>query len=272
VFLISVLWLASSHASEGAELAAAESLFIDGAYEPSAERAAAIGDAGGFALAARALLAHATTTAPSASRVALVERAEVLARSAIEANPDEAEGHLQLVIALGHLGRHAGILASQFDGLAQETKRHIRLALEIDDANPWAHAVSGGWHIEIVRHDPLGFASLIYGARRRRGMAQFATAIELDPNNMIIRYQFALALLELNSKRYGDEAAAQLQIVTGGQVASAYEAFLARRARHLLALQQAEDRDAFKLAIENFAGLNLDEIPTPPLPDARANQ
>lgn len=241
----------------------AESLYARGDYVAAAATAEELATAPGYALAARALLAHATSTAPRDERLAFVDRAEALALKALAADETYVEGHLQLVVALGHRGKAQGAMASQFEGLVSLTRRHIDRALELEPDNPWAHAISGGWHMELVRRDPIGFTNLIYGARRSKGMEDFERALELDPANIILHVQYGLTLLETRRNRYRERAEEVLSATKSIEPPLSYDRIIKARGCHVLDLIADGDRRTLIDTVRNYNSLNLDDI-TPP--------
>ncbi len=241
----------------------AEALYARGDYVVAAAAAEELGTAPGLALAARALLAHATSTAPRDKRLGFVDQAEALARQALAVDETYVEGHLQLVVALGHRGKAQGAVASQFEGLVSETRRHIDRALELEPDNPWAHAISGGWHMELVRRDPIGFTNLIYGARRSKGMEHFERALELDPDNVILHVQYGLTLLETRRNKYRDRAEEALSVTRSIEPPFTYDRTIKERGGHVLDLMGGDDRQTLLDVVGNYNSLNLDDIRPP---------
>ncbi len=242
-----------------------EALYVQGDYHGAAQAGEELDTAAGLALGARALLAAATSSAPADQRLALIDRAEALARRAIAQDETFVEGHLQLVVALGHRAKAQGAVMAQIDGLAGETRRHIDRALELEPDNPWALAISGGWHLELVRRDPIGFVTLIYGARRSKGMEDFERALALDPTNIVLQVQYGLILLESRRRKYRDRAVEALSAVKPLTPPIAYDTAIKARGCHVLDLLEAVDRRALNTAVRNYNSLNMDDI-VPPKP------
>ena len=238
----------------------AEDRYAKGDYVAAAKAGEELDTAPGLALAARALLAHATSTAPADDRLALIDRAEALARAALAKDESYVEGHLQLVVALGHRGKSQGVMASQFEGLVSVTRRHIDRALELEPDNPWALAISGGWHMELARRDPIGITSLIYGARRSKGMEDFERALELDPSNAILQVQYGLTLLETKRNRYKARAREAFLAAQALMPSLAYAKTVRLRGNHVLSLLNNGERRELITAVRNYNSLNLDNI------------
>ncbi len=244
----------------------AEDRYAAGDYLAAARAGQELETAPGLALAARALLAHATSTAPVDERLGFIDQAEAFAREALVKDETYVEGHLQLVVALGHRGKSQGVMASQFEGLVSVTRRHIDRALELEPDNPWALAISGGWHMELARRDPIGITAIIYGARRSTGMEEFERALSLDPGNAILQVQYGLTLLETRRNKYKARAREALEAAKGLMPNLAYEKTVRQRGLHVLSLLDGGDRRALITAVRNYNSLNLDNI----MPDESA--
>ena len=266
-FIVALLTLWSANASADVDrppsFAEAEALYVEGKFLPSASMAWELQTAPGLALAARGLLAYATTTAPPEERFALIDRAEELAQQALALDETVVEGHLQLVVAIGHRAKAQGAVMSQIEGLAGKTRSHIDRALELEPDNPWALAISGGWHMELARRDPIGITVLLFGARRSSGMADFERALELDPTNAVLHVQYGLTLLEAKRNKYRDRAIEALDTANTLSPPGVYDQLIQARGRHVLALLDQGDKKTLLQAVRNYNGLNTDNI-TPP--------
>ncbi len=190
--MIPVVWMIASAAAPYNEAAR---LYESGNYLEAASLAATGHTASSFALAARATLAHAIHVAKRPQRAAQVQRAADIARKALIFDPGNVEAHLQLVIALHQQARAAGPVSAYFQGYAAEARDHLDTALRLDPDNAWAHSLLGGWHFEIVRLAGAELAYLLFGAELAEGYTEFAKAIALMPESILLQYEFARALL-----------------------------------------------------------------------------
>ncbi len=267
--IVALLTLWNAAASADADMppsfAEAEALYTEGKFLPSASMAWELQTAPGLALAARGLLAYATTTAPPEDRFDLIDRAEELARQALALDDTVVEGHLQLVVAIGHRAKAQGAVMSQIEGLAGKTRSHIDRALELEPDNPWALAISGGWHMELARRDPIGITVLLFGARRSTGMADFERALELDPTNAVLHVQYGLTLLEARRNKYQDRAIAALEAAAKLSPPGVYDQLIQARGRHVLTLVDQGDKKPLLRAVRNYNSLNTDNIMPPDL-------
>ena len=261
------VWIfkASADVALPPSFAEAEALYTDGKFVQAASMAGELETASGLALAARALLAHATTTAPTEEKLGLIDRAEELARRAIALDDTVVEGHLQLVVAIGHRAKAQGAVMSQIEGLAGKTRSHIDRALALEPDNPWALAISGGWHLELARRDPIGITVLLFGARRSTGMAEFERALELDPTNAVLHVQYGLTLLEARRNKFKERAIAALNVADTLSPPGVYDRLIQGRGRHVLDLMNKGDKKPLLKAVRNYNSLNTDNIMPPDL-------
>lgn len=199
-----------SGAAASPDLATARAIFASGDFIGAAEEARATQTAEGLALAARAGLAHADLIATPEERLAFIARAEEDARAAIAAEPDFAEGHLQLAVALGFKARLEGRLTAHAEGYADEARAHLEYVAVREPDNPWMHALLGGWHLEIS--EVGGFLGrTIYGADVGAGIDAYDQALRFRPDDLIIIYQCALQLAALGDEPFRSRAMTLLQ-------------------------------------------------------------
>jgi len=206
--------------------------FADGDYLG----AAALAESGGGerALAARALIA-AAVTGESTDVDGLIARAERNARAALAQGEDAVEARLQLALALGLKGRRAPLAEVLRRGYAREGRALLDAALQRDPESAWAHALDGAWHLEVLRRGGAAGAHF-YGASAVRGIAAFDRARALAPDDAVIAYQYAVALLEIDGARYGARAAALLDAARACRSGDAFEAAIGAEARRVSAL------------------------------------
>lgn len=206
--------------------------YADGAYLDAAALAES-GD-GERALAARALIAAAVTGA-STDIDGLVARAERNARAALAQGEDGVEARLQLALALGLKGRRAPLAEVLRRGYAREGRALIDAALVRAPQSPWAHALDGAWHLEVLRRGGRAGARF-YGASAAQGIAAFGRARALAPDDAVIAYQFAVALLELDGEGHDARAATLLDAAGACRTSDAFEAAVVVEARRVARL------------------------------------
>jgi tetratricopeptide (TPR) repeat protein len=206
--------------------------YLAGEFSQAEAAGVAQNDAKGFAVAARATLAdNAMRDEPCLD---CLKRAEDLARRAIAADPKLPEGHVYLAAAIGYEARIIGNIAAQSKGYASEAKRELDAALAADPNDPWALAALGSWHIEIVRSAGPTLARWLFGARFESGQDCYSKAFTAEPGNLVIRYQYALALGAFDLALYQKDVEGELARALAATSSSAYETFAKARARELL--------------------------------------
>lgn len=211
-------------------------LYQAGKYDEAIKAGLAANDADGFAVAARAELAEEMMREPPC--LECLKRAESYARKAIAADPKQAEGRIYLAAALGYQARIIGMMAAKFKGYAEESKSNLDAALANHPDDPWTLAAMGGWNIAVVQGGGATLADWLYDASVEQGLKDFAKAIAADPQNIVIRFQYALSLSAYDRKTYAKEIKAALEATVTGKPRTAYEVFMQGWARTLL--------DAFK--------------------------
>lgn len=229
-FVFLVLCLAGAPAAAQT----AREAYEGGAFLTAASLAEADGGADDHALAARALLAEAVTGGAT-DLDGLISRAEANARRALDVDADNTEARLQLAVALGMKGRRATITEALQRGYAHEGRALVRAAMRDAPREAWAHALEGGWNLEVVRRGgPVGATYL--GASVAAGRAAFERARDLAPDDPLIAYQYAVALLELDPSRYGAEALALLDAARACRASDAFERRVQAKAHEVATL------------------------------------
>lgn len=204
-----------------------------------------------LATAARAALAVAAQRSPCLDCLVL---AESLARKSIAADAKLPDAHVYLAVTLGYKARIEGRIHARLNGYAEEAKSNLDAALKSDPKDGWALASLGGWNIEIVRGGGSWLASWLYGANVDEGMKDFGLAFKAMPDNLVLRYQYALSLGGLDADKYS--AAITDALTRAGTLApgTAYEQFAQARAKELLAAFKKGDRSAFEALVKRDQG------------------
>lgn len=207
-------------------------LFTEGRFVEAETAGAARNDADGLAIAARAALADAVMHDEPC--LDCLKQAADLARRAIATDPKRPEAHIYLAVALGYEARIIGDLAAQSRGFAREGQKELTLALDADPNDPWALAGMGSWNIEIVRGAGPALARWVFDASLETGEDLYARAFAQAPDNLVLRYQYALALAGLDLDIHRQEAQTELARTVAIAPTSAYERFVYDRAKELL--------------------------------------
>ena len=238
-------------ASQARAAGVAQSLYQSGQYGQAVAAAVAENTAEGFALAAHATLADAMMRPPCLS---CLKRAEDFARKAVAIDPKLAEGHVYLALSLGYQARIVGILRARLGDYPGQARQNLDAALASDPANAQALAALGGWNIEIVRGGGALLADWLYGASVKAGLGDFAAAFRAAPENVVLRYQYALSLGGFDLAAYRGEVEDALTRSVNGTASTAYDAFAQSRARELLAALKKNDTAGFARLVRRDQG------------------
>jgi tetratricopeptide (TPR) repeat protein len=243
--------LGAALAVSSAHADTAKHLYEIGKY-PQAEAVGALENtAEGLTYAARAILAHETMSGPCLD---CLKRAEGFARKAIAADPNYPDAHTYLAASLGYQGRIVGLIEARLNNYPEEAKANIDAALKADPNNGRALAALGGWNIEVVRAGGETMAKMIYSASLEAGQNDFAKAFAASPDNLVLRYQYALVLGGYDPERFHDTIADSLARAIAGKPATAFDAFEQSRARELLEALKRGDMDAFSRLVKRNQG------------------
>lgn len=214
--------------------------YVTGQYLAAADAAvaAAAPSADALAFASRAVLAH-CLTGEEPPPVDLLERAIGDAEQAIGVDPDHEEARLQLAIALSLKSRSMGLAEALRSGVGERTRRLAEEVLEDNPENAYAHAFLAAWNVEVRRRSgPVGARFL--GASLDDAREHYAEAARLAPNDAGIHWQYGRALVALDAKRHGEEAAAAFELARAAIVSEHVQEVMKARAGELAALL-AED-------------------------------
>ena len=230
IALILCVAIEPSSAAENTPLA----MFEKGDYLAAAKAGVAEGSAVSLALAARATLADATLR--DTPCMACLQSAEALARRAIAVDPNNMEGHIHLAVSLGYQARIIGPIRARFGRFPEQAQEEIETALRLAPNSHWALSAAGGFNIEVVRAGGRLLANLMYGATFENGVSYFHKAIAADPENPLIKLQYALALTGYAFDARRSEITAVLDSSVRAKPGNIYEEAMRQRAVRLLAL------------------------------------
>lgn len=220
-------------------------------------RAARLGEeqatAPALAFAARALVADAISR-PDGLCVPCLEQAETLARRATARDPRLVEALLQDAIAMGLRGRAMGVEAARADGLAERVRQRLDAALALEPDNLWARASLGAWHLEITAHAGTVLAALLYDAGPGEGLRLYRKAVADAGDEAVLPYQFALALLALDEKRFAPEAERALLQAGQSPRRDALSLYIKERATGLLKALRDRPREGLGPLVARLQG------------------
>jgi tetratricopeptide (TPR) repeat protein len=247
-----VLWAAvvapaSAHVPQTALAAYGDGRFIIAATIAESE-----GSPDALAFAARARIADAIMRDDLC--LDCLAKAQATAQAAIAQDPNQAEGYVQLAIAIGFRGRLVSTLDAQSEGLAEKGRTAIDRALELDPRNSWARASLGGWHLEIVHRAGSILASVLYDANEEEGLVNFRAALAGDPGSLLLHYHYALSILALDAERFRGEALATLNAGYKDTRTDALLAFTRKRTDRLMETLKTGSIDDIETLVHRYQG------------------
>ena len=166
-------------------------------YETVMERTGT--DVRAYYLLARALVYQADSLPDDEvdMKEALFGRAAEVAEQAAELAPENPDAHFEVARALGRLAQYRGVLQSL--NLASRVASALDRTLDLDDEH------AGAWHARALFHHEVPW---IAGGRGGRVVPSFERAIEIEPDVLSHRVEFARVLIERGSP---EAAAEQLE-------------------------------------------------------------
>jgi tetratricopeptide (TPR) repeat protein len=230
-----------------ADEAAARAAFAAGDWAGAEYQASQEETASSMTLAAEAALT-ALVLGEAQDRQATAERARALAERAVELDPANADAQFRLGMAIGYAGRYVSRVGAFMRGLPRQSRRAMDagLALAPDDAR--GIALLGGWHMEVDRRG----GARAFGASRDEGIALYSQAAEAAPDDALIAYLFALALVAADPDAYGQEASAQLDRALAMEPDDAVETGVLDLAEELRTRLETDPADAQAWAVRRF--------------------
>lgn len=226
--VLALLFTPLASADETAILTA----FNDGRYSEAASLARVEATPDSLAFAARSLLAEAMSAPDHTPPEPLMLEAEALARRAVELAPNHIEGRLQLAIALSLRARSMSVREARKSGFGSQAKILAEAVLEEDPDNAYGHGFLAVWHVEVVRRGG-SFGSAVMGASVRKARAHYARAIEENPDDASVHWQYARALSALNTRKYRSEIDAALAAAFAATCETQLEHLMQARAEEL---------------------------------------
>lgn len=251
-FLVAALLLAATPALAQTSNSPAYQLYKEGQYDAAIKTGIAAADGDGFTQAAHAQMAK--TRIAGAPCLPCLKQAEDYARKAIAVDATQPEARVYLAATLGYESRLIGILEAREKGYAEESKANLDAAYKLHPEDAYVLAALGGWHIGVVNGGGAMLARMMYGATLDKGLAFYGKAFAAAPQNIVIRFQYALALSTYDRDAYAKQIEAALKFTVNGTPRTAYERFMQGQAKQLLALWDKGDWTAYKALMRKVQG------------------
>jgi hypothetical protein len=229
----------------------AEDLYNSGNFPAAVIAGEQEGGAAGNLAAARGLLALAMRDFRAAETRPLLDRAQRHCETALAADPNSVQARLQLATTLGMKGRRASLKEAMHEGYAKRGRTLIEEALKLSPEEPRAHALLGGWNLEVVRRGGA-IGSALMGASTRAGIRSFDRARALAPDDPAIAFHYGMALLSLDAERYAQKAGVLLSNAANAAPRNAFETRVRDEARRLSAVLASQGAIAAANAVAAY--------------------
>jgi hypothetical protein len=229
----------------------AQDLFVAGRYQAAADVAAASETSANLSFAARSLLAGVMVERGAARSGPTIDRAIGLAERALRLDRTSVDARLQLALGLGLKGRTASNMEALRAGYATRGKALLDEARRLSPREPWAWAMTGGWHLEVLRRGgPAG--ATMFGASQRAGFAAFDEAVSLSPNDPAILLYYAVSMLENDAVRHRGAIALTLTRAKDAPTPDAFSRGMAANAAALLRVLTSQGNEAAIIAADRL--------------------
>jgi len=176
-----------------------------GHFNQAAKMGQSLATAEGLALAAEAIAAP-VLLGDSENQKDRAKEALTLAKAAVALDPNSQEARLQVALALGFVTRASNPITVWRKGLAGELSDAIARHQDLAPNDARGHALLGAWHYGIVRKAGKKRALKWYEATFADGNIAYNKALELAPDDIIIKANYALSLVETDYQRHQTRA------------------------------------------------------------------
>jgi tetratricopeptide (TPR) repeat protein len=202
-----------------ASVLAAWALFHAGEFQKAAEAGVKAGGAGiTVANKAQAIYANYLESSEKAKLALFMEVAE-RAEAQAEAEPKNANAHYFLAYSLGRYSQGISIAKALAQGLGSKVKTALETAIKLQPKHADAHIALGAFHAEVI--DKVGaLLGRTQGASKDAGLANFKTALKLNPTSAIAMVEYANGLVMLEGDKKMKEAE-KLYADAGGRLRGA---------------------------------------------------
>ena len=184
---------------------------------------------------ARALVDQGTLSKDANDQKTLFQNAVTLAQTAVRLNPNGADGHIQLAIAVGKLALFLG--GKQKVEMSKEVKTEAEMAMKLDPKADLPYHVLGVWNREMAELNWFlrKFAELLYGkfpaASLEKAIESLQQASALAPN--VVPHHVELGITLAAARRW-DEANKELAHAVAMKNAWVTDDYYKDRARQTL--------------------------------------
>ena len=184
---------------------AAWALFHAGEFQRAVEAGLKAGGAG-ITVANKAQAIHANYLEGSEkTKLALFMEVAERAEARIAEDPKDANAHYFMAYALGRYSQGISVAKALAQGLGSKVKSALETAIKLQPKHADAHIALGAFHAEVI--DKVGsLLGRTQGASKEAGLANFKTALKLNPSSAIAMVEYANGLVMLEGEKKMKEA------------------------------------------------------------------
>ncbi|HKX41391.1 MAG TPA: hypothetical protein VJO99_09560 [Burkholderiaceae bacterium] len=184
---------------------AAWALFHAGEFQKAAEAGLKAGGAGITAAnKAQAIYANYLEKSEKAKLALLMEVAE-RAEAQLAEDPKNANAHYFMAYALGRYSQGISIAKALAQGLGGKVRSALETTIKLAPKHADAHIALGAFHAEVI--DKVGaLLGRTQGASKDAGIANYKTALKLNPTSAIAMVEYANGLVMLEGEKKMKEA------------------------------------------------------------------
>jgi tetratricopeptide (TPR) repeat protein len=188
-----------------AKVLAAWAMFHAGEFQKATEAGLKAGGAGiTVANKSQAIYANYLEKSEKGKLELFMEVAE-RAEAQIGAEPGNANAHYFMAYALGRYSQGISIAKALAQGLGGKVKSALESAIRLAPKHADAHIALGAFHAEVI--DKVGsLLGRTQGASKEAGLANFKSALKLNPTSAIAMVEYANGLVMLEGDKRMKEA------------------------------------------------------------------
>lgn len=184
-------------------------LFHKGEWEAAASAGLNDGSSAGMVLANQATCVYASyLEVGERNRQSLLLQAASRAGAQTIAEPLNASAYYWQAYALARYSQGISVAKALAQGLGVKVKSALETAIRLRPLHADAHIALGTFHADIIDKVGAMIASMTYGAKKETSLRLFQRALELTPESVFARIEYANALVILEGEKRMLEATA----------------------------------------------------------------
>ncbi len=181
-------------------------LFHSGEFERATDAGLKSGGAG-TVVANKATCIYANYLEPKEkARLELFMQVAQRAAEQSNAEPANANAFYWHAYALGRYSQGISVAKALAQGIGGKVKSALETTIRLQPLHADAHIALGSFHAEVIDKVGTLIGAMTYGAKKETSLAHFQRALELTPDSVIAKIEYANALVMLEGDRRVDDA------------------------------------------------------------------